>query len=207
MAVDVEALLAPPSAAAALSLEVAREWCSPDLLNHSLRSWVFARTLGDSLGLAYDAELLYVASLLHDVGVTDHFDSHAIPFETAGGAVGWVFAAGAGWPAARRTRVLEVIERHMWTEVDPAMDAEGHLLEVATSLDVAGVGFEKWDDELVRALTARLPRGAFSATFAASIHEQALRKPNSNAVRLDNAGRVPSGGEAWDRFLNTAPIR
>jgi hypothetical protein len=202
MASDVEALLAPPSDTATFALEVARAWCSADLFNHSLRSWVLARALGDSLGLDYDPELLYVASLLHDIGVTETFDSHSIPFETAGGAVGWVFAAGAGWPAERRTRVLEVIERHMWTAVDPAMDPEGHLLEVATSLDVAGVGFEKWDEALVRDLTTRLPRGAFSTSFAASIHDQAGRKPHSNAVRLENAGRVASGGAAWDAFLS-----
>lgn len=206
MAVDVEALLAPPSEAAALAAEVAREWCSTDLLNHSLRAWVFASTLGDALDLDYDAELLYVASLLHDIGVTDHFDSHSIPFETAGGAVGWVFAAGAGWPASRRTRVLEVIERHMWVEVDPEFDPEGHLLEVATSLDVAGVGFEKWDADLIRAVVAALPRGDFSQSFAASIHSQAERKPASNAQRLDAAGRVPSGGEAWARFLAGAVV-
>ncbi|MES1170969.1 MAG: HD domain-containing protein [Actinomycetota bacterium] len=202
MAVDVDALVAPPTLVAALALEVAREWCSPDLLNHSLRSWVWASTLGDARGLSYDPELLFVASLLHDIGVTEEFDSHSVPFETAGGAVGWVFASGAGWPPERRTRVLEVIERHMWVEVDPATDVEGHLLEVATSLDVAGVGADQWSEDLLRAVTNALPRGDFSESFAASIHAQAARKPESTAARLDRSGRIRYGSLSWDDVLN-----
>ena len=50
----------------------------------------------------------------------------------------WMFAAGAGWPVSRRVRLSEVIVRHMWDSVDPAFDAEGHLLEVGTALDISG---------------------------------------------------------------------
>jgi len=201
---DVEALAAPPTVTAALAREVAAQWSSPDLLNHCIRSWIFASTLGDTNGLQYDRELLYVASLLHDIGVTDHFDSNEIAFETAGGAVGWVFAAGAGWDEPRRQRVLEVIERHMWTHVDPREDPEGHLLEVATSLDVGGAAPELWDRDLIVAVAAAFPRGEFSAEFGACIHAQAVRKPNSNAVRLDRAGRVDAGAREWARLLGQA---
>lgn len=198
---SIEELIEPPTPVAALALEAAREWCSADLVNHCLRSWVWAVSLADAAGLSYDAELLYVATMLHDAGVAPHFDALEVPFETAGGAVGWVFAAGAAWSAERRRRVAEIIERHMWVSVDPAQDPEGHLLESATSIDVAGVGFDLVDSELLREVTLAIPRGAFSESFAASIHAQAVRKPGSAADRLDRAGRVASGADAWAALL------
>ena len=53
------------------------------------------------------------------------FDSHAVPFEEAGGHVARVFAAGAGWPAERRERLAEVIIRHMWPRVDVSVVPAG----------------------------------------------------------------------------------
>ncbi|SDQ34594.1 HD domain-containing protein [Curtobacterium sp. UNCCL20] len=201
MSLDVDALLAPPSPVAARALDAARTWSSPALVNHCLRSWAWASLLAPSVGLDPDRELLFVATMLHDLGVTPPFDAHAVPFEDAGGAVGSVFALGAGWDPIRARRVGEVIERHMWTSVDPALDAEGHLLEVATSLDVSGVGFERWDADDLRAVTNAVPRLDFSATFDGLVHEQAGRKPSSSSARLDGSGNVAAGGERWDTFL------
>lgn len=198
---DLDALLAPPTPAARHALEVVERWASPEIVNHSIRSWAWARALGLRIGLDHDPELLYVAAMLHDLGVTPAFDAHETVFETAGGAAGWAFAAGAGWAPARRDRVLEVIERHMWTSVDPAFDAEGHLLEVATSLDVSGVAPERWDAALLRSVTARHPRLGFSGDFAAAIHAQAHRKPGSGAHRLDGSGRIAVGADVWARIL------
>lgn len=202
MPVDVDALLAPPSPVAARALEVVRTWSSPALVNHCLRSWAWASLLAPAAGLAPDRELLFVATMLHDLGVTATFDAHAVPFEDAGGAVGSVFALGAGWDPARARRVGEVIERHMWTAVDPEFDVEGHLLEVATSLDVSGVGFERWSADDLRAVTAAVPRLDFSRAFDGLVHEQAERKPGSSAARLDGSGNVRAGGDRWDAFLD-----
>lgn len=201
MTLDVDALLAPPTPVAARALDVVRAWSTPALANHCLRSWAWASLLAEQGGLETDRELLFVAAMLHDLGVTPSFDAHAVPFEDAGGAVGAVFAAGAGWDPARARRVGEVIERHMWTSVDPELDVEGHLLEVATSLDVSGAGFEQWLDEDLLAVTAAVPRLDFSAAFDDSIHAQASRKPGSPAGRLDRSGNVRTGGERWDTFL------
>ena len=201
--VDVDALVAPPTPTAALALEAAIEWCSADLVNHCLRSWVWGVALADRDSIAFDAELLYVATMLHDVGVADHFDALEVPFERAGGAVGWTFAAGAAWPAERRRRVFEIIERHMWVSVNPAEDPEGHLLEAATSIDVAGAGIDQLDAGFLRDVTLALPRGSFTEDFGAAIHAQAVRKPTSNAARLDDAGRVSAGGAVWQRVLTT----
>lgn len=201
MALDVDALLAPPSPVGARALEVVRAWSTPALANHCLRSWAWASLLAERDGLTVDRELLFVAAMLHDLGVTPSFDAHTVPFEDAGGAVASVFARGAGWDPERSRRVGEVIERHMWTSVDPELDAEGHLLEVATSLDVSGAGFERWREDDLRAVTAAVPRLDFSAAFDGAVHDQAARKPGSAAARLDRSGNVRTGGERWAAFL------
>ena len=198
---DLDDLLAPPTPTALLALEAARRWSSPALVDHGIRSWAWARLRAEALGLDHDAEVLYVAAMLHDLGVTPAFDAHEIAFESAGGAAGWLFAAGAGWPVERRERVREIIERHMWLSVDPALDPEGHLLEVATSLDVSGVAPELWDAGILRAVTQRHPRRDFSAQFAGCIHAQARRKPATPAARLDASQRIAEGGRVWDGIL------
>ncbi|GLJ61337.1 cyanamide hydratase [Microbacterium barkeri] len=198
---QIDALIAPPTPVAARAREVLEAWSPPELVRHCLRSWVWASTLGDALGLPYDAELLYVATMLHDLGLVAEFDADVVPFEAAGGAAGWAFAAGAGWPRARRERVQEIIVRHMWTAVDPDEDVESHLLEVATSLDVSGVAPEKWDAALLVAVESHLPRGAFSTDFAQRIHDQAERKPTSSARRLDASGRIDAGARTWERLV------
>lgn len=202
MTLDLDALLAPPTPTAAAALETLQRWSSPALVNHGIRSWAWARLRADALSLPYDAELLFVAAMLHDLGVTPSFDAHEVAFESAGGAAAWAFAAGAGWSPERRERVREVIERHMWLSVDPDQDAEGHLLEVATSLDVSGVAPELWDGDVLRAVTARHPRQGFTAEFAGCIHAQATRKPTTAAARLDASQRIVSGGEVWAGILD-----
>src|SRR3954464_15100502 len=118
--------------------EVVAEYSSPALVNHCERSYLWSAALGELTGVAYNRELLFVASMVHDLGLVPAFDNHLAPFEDAGGNVGWVFAAGAGWPQQRRARVKEIVVRHMWHEVDPAFDAEGHLLCEGTGLDISG---------------------------------------------------------------------
>src|ERR1700733_2068455 len=95
-------LVMPDTAASRAALDVASAYHSPALLNHSLRAYVWAAADGTARGIGFDPELLYVAALFHDLGLVPAFDSDAVPFEEAGGHVGRVFAAGAGWPAQRR---------------------------------------------------------------------------------------------------------
>ena len=178
----------PDTSVARLAAEVAAEYHSPALLNHCHRSYLWAASLGAAQGLAFDAELLHVAAMLHDIGLVEPFDSHTVAFEHAGGHVARVFAAGAGWPAERRRRVGEVVVRHMWPAVDPDDDPEGHLLEVGTGLDISGAGPQRWPEELRAQVLARYPRLDLAAEFVRCVEDQAARKPESAAARLVRGG-------------------
>ncbi|MCU1583570.1 MAG: cyanamide hydratase [Microbacteriaceae bacterium] len=190
---ETPSLIAPPTALGALALEVAERYCTPALLNHSIRSYVWAVDYAHRHGIDFDDELLYVAALLHDCGLAPAFDSHTMSFEEAGAHVAWVFGAAAGWEPARRSRVSEIIVRHMWNEVDPAVDAEGHLLEVATSLDISGSNLEDWTPEFRTRVLDLLPRLDLGSEFVSCFQDQSRRKPASaaaGAIRGGIAARI-----------------
>ncbi|MET0694958.1 MAG: HD domain-containing protein [Propionibacteriaceae bacterium] len=171
----------PDTATARLAREVATTYCSPALLNHSVRSYFFAAAYGLSHGIAFDEELLYVSSVFHDLGLVKEFDSHTVPFEEAGGHVVWVFAAGAGWPVERRRRAAEIVVHHMW-DIEPADDPEGHLLAVATSLDISGANPDLWPAELRAELVGTYPRLGLAEEFVRCFADQARRKPDGLAA-------------------------
>jgi hypothetical protein len=179
----------PNSQAARAALEVATEYLSESLVNHSIRSWYWA------VGFAaieerqsFDAELLYVSAILHDVGLATEFDNHTLAYEDAGGHLAGALTAGAGWEKTRRVRAHEVIVRHNWPEVDPNEDVEGYLLEIATGLDIAGRRPDALPEDFQREVLATLPRLDLATDFGSCVADQADRKPTTAAARLVAGG-------------------
>ena len=185
--------MVPQSPAAAAALSVANRFYSPALLNHCVRSYLWGTKYAAAHSIAFDDELYYVSAMLHDIGLTDAFDSHVLPFEEAGGELAWVFGVAAGWPADRAARALEIIVLHMRDDVDPTVDPESHLLQVATSWDVVGRRPEEFPPEVRTEILARYPRQGFGAEFTACFEDQAQRKPGSAAAASlanDGAQRI-----------------
>jgi hypothetical protein len=179
----------PDTLAARGALALAEQYQSEAITAHALRSWVWAEAFALVDGITgIDHELLYVAAVLHDIGTVTEFDNHTLSYEHAGGHVAIALAAGAGWESERRERALEVIVRHNWPRVDPAMDAEGYLLEIATGLDISGARPDALPREFVRDVLDAYPRGALAAEFGACVVDQAERKPDTAARRLVDGG-------------------
>ncbi|MFF1878591.1 HD domain-containing protein [Leifsonia sp. NPDC058230] len=178
----------PDTLAAHAALEFATVSQSESMLNHCVRSWLWAAGFAAVESRGYDAELLYVAALLHDIGLVEAFDNHTLAFEDASGHAADALTAGAGWPAERRIRVREVIQRHNWPSVDPAMDVEGYLLEIATALDISGARADVLPLDFQKEVLAAYPRLDLAAEFGASVADQAERKPASAAARLIGGG-------------------
>lgn len=177
----------PETAATQAAREVLTRYSAPALVNHCVRSYLMAASLAAIEHVDVDVELLYVASLLHDIGLEPAFDSHTLPFEDAGGHVAWVFTAGTGWPAERRDRAAQAIIAHM-RGTDPALDPEGHLLDIATGLDIGGRNADRWPAELLTEMVAAHPRLDLAERFTACFREQAERKPDSTAAAAVRAG-------------------
>jgi hypothetical protein len=180
---------APGSPAARAAYELAASCHSPALLHHVVRSWLWAEGFALVEGRTdADHELLYTAAVLHDLGLVPAYDNATLSYEEAGGHVAVALAAGAGWAAERRQRALDVIVRHNWPSVDPALDLEGHLLEIATGLDISGARADVLPPDFVREVLAAHPRLTLAEEFTASVTDQAARKPATAARRLVDGG-------------------
>src|SRR5262245_22117518 len=182
---DLEIPATPASRAA---LEVATAYCSPALLNHSVRAYLWAAGYAQEREIAFDAELLCVSAMLHDLALVKEFDNQSLPFEEAGGHVAWVFGAAAGWPVERRRRAAEIIVRHMWDVVDVATDPEGYLLELSTGMDISGRRTEDIPPDLRADVLARYPRLGLAEEFVGYFEDQATRKPLCLAAKFVRSG-------------------
>lgn len=172
----------PQTPAATAALSVAGRFYSPALLNHCIRSYLWGALYAAAHGIDFDDELYYVSSLLHDIGLTDPFDSHRVSFEEAGGDLAWVFGVAAGWSAERAARATEIIVLHMRDDVPAAVDPESHLLQVATAWDVAGRRPDEFPADARAKILARYPRQGFGSEFVVYFEDQARRKPNGAAA-------------------------
>jgi HD domain-containing protein len=186
---DPTRLLPVPSPATRAAAEVADRYQTTSLFEHCSRSYLWAASLGEQRGLEIDRELLYVAAMLHDLGLSPAFDNVTNCFETAGGDLAWVFAAGSGWTQQRRDHARTIIVAHMWDEPpSPAEDPESYLLNLATGFDIAGRNPELWPTEMCEAVLGMHPRHQLADEFTRLFADQAGRKPGCAAAASIRAG-------------------
>jgi HD domain len=182
-------LTEPCTPAGRAARRVAERFYSPALLHHCLRSYHWGALRARRVRLVIDHELLYVAALLHDLGLVGAFDNTSRSFEHTGGDLAWVFGAAAGWDDERSAHAGRVVVDHMRDVPTPVdQDPEAHLLAVATALDISGTGVHAWPDEERSAVLEALPRLDLATEFAACFRSQASRKPGSSAARACAGG-------------------
>ena len=163
----------------------AQRWLPSYLLAHSVRSYCWGASIGEGEGRQFDRQVLWTASLLHDLGLT-RIPRNEDCFEVSGGAFARRFLEGAGLPTARAAVVDRAIVLHMQPDVTVDDGVEAVLLDRATALDVRGVGFDLVAD--VRSAVMReFPRGAFDRHFLAAISREAAVRPDCQSARLLHA--------------------
>lgn len=71
MAEEVAGIAIPDSKLAKEATELVREAASDVIYDHSRRVYVFGALRGQQEKLDFDAELLYVGAMFHDLGLTE----------------------------------------------------------------------------------------------------------------------------------------
>ncbi len=166
------------------------------LLAHSVRSYLWAATLGRDEGLAFEPRILWPASLIHDVGLT-RIPRNTRCFEFQGAEVARRFLVGQGMSREDAARVGLAIELHMAPSVTRADGVESVLLDRATGIDVRGVEIARVA-RVRSAVLGAFPRGAFDARFRNAIQREVETRYGCHSGRL--AGRLAGAqhGSPWD---------
>jgi hypothetical protein len=182
----IAGIAVPDSATARAAEALARERSPWMLYAHAKRSYLWAALL--ARGERYDAEALFVAAVLHDIGLTPSYEDPVRPFEEVGADV--AVAQVPDWDTPRRDNVHRAIVLHMATEIAASESAEVRLLDAGVTCDVRGRDLEHVGDRERGAILRFLPRGSFKPDFAALMQREADRKPASAAAVLIGHGML-----------------
>lgn len=164
-----------PLASAAMAL--ARQHETPSVLNHSIRTHRYALRHAELLGLKadgdFDAELLYVACVLHDIGAFDAFDGPQ-RFEVEGADAAAALLREHGRSEADADLVWQGIALHTSPGIAERRGTLPMLTRVGIRTDFSSVTIP--DAERVE-LERELPRLGLDDELPALVVAQALRQP------------------------------
>jgi HD domain-containing protein len=81
---QVAGVAVPDTKLAIEATDIAKAALPPEIFNHSLRTYLFAELIAAAKKIDHDSELVYVASILHDTGMSSKYMSERRPFEVDG---------------------------------------------------------------------------------------------------------------------------
>jgi len=163
------------------------------LFNHSVRTYVFGATWGARANRAFDEETLYLASVLHDLGLVDPYIKDA-RFELDGADAARTFLTGKSYPKDKVDLIWEAIAMHSTLEIPERMRPEVALVHVGVFMD-GGRHADKFPATFYTDVFAALPRMGNKRQIAESVAEVIRRKPHtaSLAFQVDIAKKLVPG--------------
>lgn len=178
------------------------------LFHHSRRVFLFGVLHGHRLGLAPDPELLYVAAMFHDLGLTARYGTSMQRFELDGADAARDFLLERGVERSDADKVWLGIALHSTPEVPARLDPETALLAAGVKTDVVGLGLETLDPEAVDAVTAAHPRPDFKNRILAAFNDGMKHRPDTtfgtmNADVLAHFDPTFKPGNMVDFVLNS----
>ena len=185
----------PDSALARRARELITDVAPPFLVNHSVRCYAWAVELAQHDRLGFDPEILYVSTMLHDIGLVPAYDLGGC-YDIDGAIAAERLVVEAGEPKARGRAVYDVIALHNLYTLPPDPAVEVVLLWDSAGTDVTGHRFADIRPAFVPGLLAAYPRLDFKRGFTALIVDEATRKPTCSAAEMIAAGIVEEIAQA-----------
>lgn len=171
----------PDTALAREAASIARDSEPAEIFNHSLRTFLFAELAAAKTHRAHDAEALYVAAILHDVGLSSRYMTDTERFEVDGANAARRLLERHGVDTTRADLIWDAISLHDQGGIARWKQPEVALLNVGVSADFGG-HLELLESSQIRAVLAAAPRDGFVPAFLEAVAAVAKRKPQATGA-------------------------
>src|SRR6266700_4182480 len=170
-------LVLPTGALADASLAIARSSVSRSIVDHSIRSFLFARLLADHEGcrndVAYDEDLLFAAAVMHDLGLGEYAQGQA-RFEGEGADLAAGVLRKQGVAEADVDKVWEAIALHACIGIADRRGLQTYLTHRGVFMDI-GRAEDPVASQLRQEVFNAYPRPVGDRSIADAIVKHAAR--------------------------------
>jgi hypothetical protein len=148
----------PDSKLAREATELVRDTEPTLLFNHSTRVYYFASLAGKRREVKFDSELLYIAAMFHDMGLTPRYSSESDRFEVDGANTARVFLRQHDISQHEIDTVWTAIALHTTPGIPQYMHPVVALLTNGVEMDVLGIAYSEFSNADREAIVAAYPR-------------------------------------------------
>jgi len=173
---DFAGIKVPDTALVRDAIDLSRSLLEPFLFNHVMRSWLFGISLSEAAEVTPDAELLAVAAVLHDLGLTERYTAEN-RFEVDGANAAREFMKDRGISAQKTQVVWDAIALHTTPTLALHKEPEVVMTHSGIAVDVLGAGLDRIPQKKQRAIQTAFPRLAFKDEFKGCLCNVVRQKP------------------------------
>jgi len=150
-----------------------------------MRSWLFAISIAERTKAAYDAEVLAVATLLHDLGLEKTF-AGPLRFEVEGANAARRFAQREGVDDRRAQLIWDGVALNSTPSIGLYKEIEVSLCTSGIGLDWGGWGYESLPASQIAEIVDAFPRLKMKQRFSRAVCSVVETRP---ATTYDNFAR------------------
>lgn len=162
------------------AIDYARKLYDPYLLNHAMRSWLFAAKVGQLKNIDCDLEVVAIGTILHDIGLTAGV-SGPNRFEVNGAAAARSFVKQRGFSDRRAQLIWDLVALNSTVSIALHKEPEVALGTMGIGLDYGGFGFDVIPPANMTKILSAFPRLKMKEKFTDTCCRLVTAKPETSS--------------------------
>jgi hypothetical protein len=176
----VSGISIPNSKMARAAAQLIRDTEGELLFQHSTRVYYWAALAGKRKGMVFDPELLYVAAMFHDFGLTAAYGESHFRYEVDGANAARDFLRSHGTSEADSEKIWLAIALHTTNGISPHMFPIAALLAEGANMDLVGAGYDDFTVAQRNAVEAAYPHPPqFAEDFMQALYNSLKHRPET----------------------------
>ncbi|WP_244807515.1 HD domain-containing protein [Caballeronia zhejiangensis] len=150
------------------------------LFKHSTRVYYWAALAARRSGIPYDPQLLYVAAMFHDYGLTQRYAQSHKRYEVDGADAAREFLRSHGISEAASEQVWLAIALHTTNGIPAQVSPLAALVAQGANMDLVGAGYEGFTADQRDAIETAYPHPPdFAEAFMRALYDSLRHRPET----------------------------